>query len=116
LLQDCYRPAHACERRWFLLRFQTEHNDPVGLLRWIRLDVGKIQIQCYQYPTFLPDSGGNYLVLRTRQTLVGNGLCIEAGIAQSCVRFDGRAFVYFEFLALSSSGRSMVPSLASSAA
>jgi hypothetical protein len=76
----------------------------------------KVQIQGDQNPAFASNSVCERLVIRSREIFVPNSLCIETRLAQRFSRLGRKILVRFELHTLSSTGRSIVPSRANSAA
>jgi hypothetical protein len=109
-------PPDICHYGGFVLPFEPQNDNAGVLVRRTRLKIGEIQIEGQQDPAFVSHSGGQHAVIGSRQMLVPNGLCVETGLPQSRSRLNWEILIYFEFHAGRSTGRSMTPSRASSAA
>src|SRR5580658_1364376 len=100
----------------FVLGFQAQHDNAGMLLRRVCPNIGEIQIEGEQNPGLGSHAVCDRFVIRSRQGFVPHGFDIETRPSQCCRSLQGKVLVCLEFQAVSSSGSSIVPSRANSAA
>ena len=115
-VQRGHNPPDIRDYGSFVLLFEPQNDNSGVLVRRVRLNIGEVQIKSQQNPAFASYSSCDHLVVGTRQILVPNGFCVKTALPQCCSRLDGKILVCLELHALSSTGRSIAPSRANSAA
>lgn len=73
-------PLHARDYRILVLILESQDYDPRVLIRWVRANVGKIQVECDKDAPFAADSLRDCVILKTAKVFVPDSLGVEARV------------------------------------
>lgn len=110
------QPPNIREHGGLILAFDPQDDNPGVPAGRIRPNIREVQVQGHQYSTLRPARSCDCFVTRPGQVLIHNRIRDEADATQDLGGLGREVLIDFEVHTVSSAGRSMEPSRASSAA